>query len=60
MDFSYINPNVRYLGVSSLRKFNATSLSELRDPVVIKKENGEELVVIVPWLTYLELQQTKR
>jgi hypothetical protein len=52
----YINPDVRYLGSSALRKMNQAALEKLQYPIVLKKENGKELAVLVPWSMYLELQ----
>jgi len=59
MAIPYINPDVRYLGVSALRKMNQAALEALQYPVVFKKENGQELAVLVPWETYLSLQEGK-
>lgn len=57
MTFPYVNPDVRYVGTSWLRRMNASSAFELKYPVVVKRESGEELVVVIPWQTYLVLQQ---
>jgi hypothetical protein len=52
----YINPDVRYLGVSSLRKMNQQFLEKINYPIVLKKNDGEELVVMLPWKAFLQLQ----
>ena len=52
----YINPDVRYLGVSSLREMDQKFLSEMNYPIVLKKPDGTELVVIMPWEMFLKLQ----
>jgi hypothetical protein len=57
LTFPYINPDVRYQGVSSLRQMTQRNLEKLEHPIVIKREgDGQELVVVVPWQTYLGLQ----
>ena len=55
--FPFVNPDVRYLGVSTLREMDSKFLEEVSYPIVIKKPAGDELVVIVPWKMYLDLQE---
>ena len=59
-NFPYINPDVRYLGVSCLRKMNQKFLEEMNYPIVLKKSDGTELAVLLPWKTFLSLQQNQR
>ena len=54
-----IDPRVKYVGASYLRKFNSTQLRQL-DGVIVVRDNSEPLAVIVPYETYLVLQQTVR
>ena len=53
----YINPAVRYVGVSALRTMNQDTLQALPYPIVLKRGDGKELAVLVPWQTYLALQR---
>lgn len=55
MTIPFINPDVKYLGVSSLRGMTYDFLESLEHPVVIA-HNGTELVVMLPWKTFVELQ----
>ena len=57
MEFPYVNPNVRYVGTSELRKMTKEILREQQYPIVIKEENGRELVVVIPWKLFLGLQE---
>ena len=56
MSIPYINPNVRYLGVSCLRTMDQKFLEEMNYPIVLKKSDGTELAVVVPWQTFLTMQ----
>ena len=55
-EIPYINPDVRYLGVTCLREMNQKFLEELNYPIVLKKSEGGELAVLLPWKIFLELQ----
>ena len=59
-EIPYINPDVRYVGVTRLRRMTRTILEELEFPVVVKASGGKELAVIVPWEMYLALQDYAR
>lgn len=51
-----IDPRVKYVGASHLRKLNSSQLRQL-DGVIVVRDNSEPLAVIVPYQTYLKLQQ---
>jgi hypothetical protein len=54
-----INPNVRYRSVAALKKLLLPDLeAALGSPVVIQDSDSEPLAVLVPWGTYLELQES--
>jgi hypothetical protein len=50
-----IDPNVRYVGVSELRKLNSDKLRQLPSAIVIQ-DNGEALAIILPMSTFLRMQ----
>ncbi len=52
----YIDPNVEHVGVSKLRKLNATSLRESRKALVIQ-ENDTPLAVLLDYEQFLFMQQ---
>lgn len=52
----YIDPRVKYEGVSRIRLLNAQRLRELEDVIVVQ-DNGQPLAVIVPYDLYLEIQR---
>ena len=54
-----IDPRVKYVGASHLRKLNSTALRSI-DGVIVVRDNSEPLVVIVPYGTYLALQSAVR
>ena len=51
-----IDPNVKYLGVSKLRKLSASSLKETNDTFVIQ-ENDTPLAVLVSFEKFLLIQE---
>lgn len=53
-----IDPLVRHVGVSYLRKLNASVLRNLQGAMVIC-DNSEPLAVIVSYETFLRIQQTQ-
>ena len=53
----YIDPTVEHVGVSRLRRVNATRLRENRKVTVVQ-DNGEPIAVLVAYRKYLELQDT--
>ncbi len=53
-----IDPNVKYRGVSELRKLNAETLRELPSALVIT-DNGEPLAVIVSFEMFLRMQNER-
>lgn len=55
MDIPKIDPNVRFVGVSKLRQFNAGSLDNL-DKTIVIQDDEKPLVVIISYEKYLEIQ----
>lgn len=51
-----IDPNVKHIGVSKLRQFNASSLRETSDTFVIQ-ENDKPLAVLVSFEKFLIMQE---
>lgn len=51
-----IDPNVKHIGVSKLRQFNATNLRETSDTFVIQ-ENDTPLAVLVSFEKFLMMQE---
>lgn len=52
----YIDPNVRYMGVSRLREFNSDTLRDLDETLVIQDKNDVPLVVILNFEIFLDMQ----
>ncbi len=52
----YIDPSVEHVGVSRLRKLNATSLRESHKTLVIQ-ENDRPLAVLLTYEQFLYMQQ---
>lgn len=52
-----IDPQVKHVGVSHLRKLNAKTLRTLQGALVIC-ENSEPLAVVVTYAMFLRIQQT--
>ena len=52
-----IDPNVKYCGVSELRKLNSERLRTLTGALVIQ-DNGEPLAVIISYETFLTVQRS--
>lgn len=55
-----IDPKVRFVGSSYLRGLNSEQLRQLTGAVVVQDSGDQPLVVIVPYETYLALQQAVR
>jgi PHD/YefM family antitoxin component YafN of YafNO toxin-antitoxin module len=55
----YIDPNVEHVGVSRLRKLNATNLRESQKTLVIQ-DNETPLAVLLGYKQFLHMQQTMR
>jgi PHD/YefM family antitoxin component YafN of YafNO toxin-antitoxin module len=53
---SYINPNVRSVGVSKLRSLNATQLRGM-DKTLVIQENDQPLAVLLKYDEYLAMQE---
>jgi hypothetical protein len=53
---SYVNDNVRNVGVSKLRSLNATKLRDMEKTLVIQ-ENDEPLAVLLKYEEYLAMQK---
>lgn len=53
---SYVNPNVRTVGVSKLRAMNASQLRGINKTLVIQ-ENDQPLAVLVKYEEYMAMQQ---
>ena len=58
-DQPYIDPNVEHVGVSRLRKLNATNLRESQKTLVIQ-DNDKPLAVLLGYEQFLHMQQTMR
>ena len=56
MNIPLIDPSVKHIGVSKLRKFNASSLKETKDTFVIQ-ENDTPLAVLVSFEKFLIMQE---
>jgi hypothetical protein len=50
-----IDPNVRHVGTSHLRKLNRKALKEFGGAMVVSDEDGP-MVVIVPYRVFISLQ----
>lgn len=55
MTIPTIDPNVRYVGVASLRKLNAELLRAMSETLVIQ-DSDEPIAVLVPYKTFLAMQ----
>ncbi len=55
LDIPKIDPNVRHVGVSKLRKLNSHDLREIEETLVLQ-ENDTPLAVLVKYEKYLILQ----
>lgn len=53
---SYVNPNVRHVGVSKLRSLNATKLRDI-DKTLVIQENDKPLAVLLKYDDYLAMQE---
>ena len=53
-----IDPNVQYVGVSKLRKLNATKLRSLDSTLVIQ-EDDKPLAVVLSYEQFMEMQQER-
>lgn len=53
---SYVNPNVRTVGVSKLRSLNATKLREI-DKTLVIQENDTPLAVLLKYDEFMAMQQ---
>lgn len=53
---SYVNPNVRTVGVSKLRSLNATQLRDI-DKTLVIQENDQPLAVLVKYDDFLAMQK---
>jgi len=56
MTIPRIDPNVKYAGVSELRKLNANKLREMPSAIVIQ-DNNEPIAVIVRFEMFLKMQE---
>lgn len=52
-----VDPQVKYVGTTYLRSLNSDKLRELSGAVVVQAENSDPLAVILPYETYLKMQQ---
>lgn len=55
-ELPYIDPSVRYVGVSRLREMTSTVLKELREVLVIQDKNDAPLAVVLNYDLFLEMQ----
>lgn len=53
---SYVNPNVRTVGISKLRSLNASQLRDI-DKTLVIQENDQPLAVLVKYDDYLAMQR---
>jgi hypothetical protein len=53
----YVDERVRYVGVSKLRKFNATSLRGLRDELFVIQDSDEPIAVLLSYGLYMQTQK---
>ena len=53
---SYVNPNVRTVGVSKLRSLNATQLRGI-DKTIVIQENDQPLAVLLKYEDFLAMQE---
>lgn len=58
MSVPYIDPNVRHVPISYLRRLNFETLRQETDTLVIDGFDGEDpLSVIVPYAVFLKMQE---
>lgn len=55
MTIPVIDPNVRYVGVASLRKLNAELLRAMSETLVVQHED-KPIAVLVPYSVFLAMQ----
>ena len=53
---SYVNPNVRTVGVSKLRSLNATQLRDI-DKTLVIQENDKPLAVLLKYEDFMAMQE---
>lgn len=53
---SYVNPNVRTVGVSKLRSLNASQLRNI-DKTLVIQENDQPLAVLLKYEEYMAMQE---
>lgn len=49
---------IRTIPVSALRKFNRQALRDLKEPELVTDAYGNAIVVVVPYATYMRLQDS--
>jgi hypothetical protein len=54
-----VDPNVQYVGVSKLRKLNATTLRSLDNTLVIQDPDDKPLAVVLSYDQFLDMQQER-
>lgn len=52
-----VDPQVKYVGSSWLRGLNAEAMKALSGAVVVQDGDAEPMVVILPYETYLRIQE---
>lgn len=50
-----IDPRVKYVGASHLRRLNSEQLRQLTGAIVVQDSSDNPLVVIIPYQTYLSV-----
>ena len=58
MTIPRVDPNVKYCGVSELRKLNSQRLRELPSALVVQ-DSGEPIAVIVSFEMFLHIQNER-
>lgn len=54
---SYVNPNVRTVGVSKLRSLNASQLRGINKTTLVIQENDQPLAVLLKYEEYIAMQE---
>lgn len=54
--FPFVNPSVRYVGVSKLRELNATKLKENDETLIIQDSDDTPLAVLLSYEQFLIIQ----
>jgi hypothetical protein len=54
----YLDPSVQHVGISRLRAFNVTQLSEL-DMTLVIQDNDKPLAVLVRYENFMAMQENK-